>query len=213
MRAGSPGERRAGVRPWRVLGQCGVLEFVSSPTDADRPTQQFAQFRCEAFIPAVDGVLNVAQHVGKTDLMTGRQFLLSGITIRHPDFGTMIAQNIFCHRSGPARCDLAQDGESVTKVQCQFVTPSIRVVVSSDAMTGASLSLALIRQRNPSSDLPSDRTHWQSHPGYRHPEQPARNRLQPFETGHGGCYADKATAHECSARRACLSAGHRVRPP
>ena len=40
-------------------------------------------------VAAIDGVLHVAQNMGETDLMTSRQFLLTGIAVGDPDLGTV----------------------------------------------------------------------------------------------------------------------------
>lgn len=64
-----------------ILGERAVLELVPPSSDADSPEQQVAQFRREDRIAAVDGVLDIAQHMGEADLMLLRQLLLAGVAV------------------------------------------------------------------------------------------------------------------------------------
>jgi len=69
----------------RVGCQGCVLQAFSSLADPDGPAQMIADFRGKSCIPAVDGILDVAQHMGESDLMLSAQFLLAGVSIRDPD--------------------------------------------------------------------------------------------------------------------------------
>ncbi len=101
---------------------------------SDGPAQEIADFRGEQGVAAVDGVLDVAQHVGEADLMNPGQVLLAGVAIGNPDFGAMSAEGGL----GEARPRLAalscSTARSERKTQCHRRSPSIRGVVSSEAI-------------------------------------------------------------------------------
>ena len=61
------GQQIVGLRS--VGGQRCVLQAASSLADADRPAQVVADFGGEGGIPAVDGILNIAQDMREADLM------------------------------------------------------------------------------------------------------------------------------------------------
>jgi hypothetical protein len=52
-----------------VVCEGAILQTRSSLADPDGPAQEFADFRGEDAIATVDGVLDIAQHVGEADLM------------------------------------------------------------------------------------------------------------------------------------------------
>jgi hypothetical protein len=70
------------------------LQAFSSFADPERPKQMIADLGDKGPVPAVDGVLNIAQHVGEADLMLAPQFLLARIAIRNPDVRMMAAQHV-----------------------------------------------------------------------------------------------------------------------
>lgn len=76
------------------MAQGGVLERFSAAADPDRPAQHFAQARREHRIAAIDGVLDVAQHMGEADLMRLGQVLLAGVAVGDPHAGPMTAQHL-----------------------------------------------------------------------------------------------------------------------
>ena len=59
-------------------------------------------------VAAINGVLYIAQNVGKADLVFLAQLLLPGIAIRHPDIRLMISQYVFGNAACPAGSDLMQ---------------------------------------------------------------------------------------------------------
>lgn len=68
-----------------------------------------SDFGSKGLIATVNGVLDIAKHVGEADLMLATQFLLTGIAVRDPDIGLMTRQHIFGNLTRPAPGDLAQD--------------------------------------------------------------------------------------------------------
>ena len=71
-----------------LAGVCGaraVLEFVSSLSDPDRPSQIIAYPGGKDIVATADGILHIAQLVGEADLMALSERLLAGITVRHLD--------------------------------------------------------------------------------------------------------------------------------
>ena len=82
------------------------------------------------------------------------QFLLPGVAVGDPDLGPMPAQDPGGHRPGAMVCSTAC---SEWNTHCQWVTPSTRVVVSSEAITGAPRSLALIAAQAVSNAVPMRR--------------------------------------------------------
>lgn len=74
--------------------QRAVFERFSSAADPDRPQQELAQPRGRGGIAAVDGVLDVAQHMGEADLMRLGQVLVAGVAVGDPDAGPMTALHV-----------------------------------------------------------------------------------------------------------------------
>ena len=64
-----------------ILGQGGVAQLVSSPADADGPSQQISDLWGDDRIAAINRILDIAQDMGEADLMRCRYILLSGIAI------------------------------------------------------------------------------------------------------------------------------------
>lgn len=93
-----------------VGGERCVFQAASSLADPDGPAQMIADFWGEGHVAAIDGVLNITQHMGEADLMFAAQFLLSGIAVRDPDIGLMARQYIFGDLARPAPGNLVQDG-------------------------------------------------------------------------------------------------------
>ncbi|CCG42838.1 hypothetical protein PHAMO_490001 [Magnetospirillum molischianum DSM 120] len=87
----SGGDGEQGVEAALCLGgisdQRRVLELCSSFADTDCPTEMITNFRGEDGVAAIDGVLDVAQDMGETDLMGQGEILLSGVAVGHPDPG------------------------------------------------------------------------------------------------------------------------------
>lgn len=94
----------------RVGHQSCVLQAFSSLANPDGPAQMIADFGGKSHVPAVDGILNVAQHMGEADLMLAAQFLLASVPVRDPDIGLMARQYIFGDLACPALGNLVQDG-------------------------------------------------------------------------------------------------------
>ena len=78
---------------------------------------------------------------------------MPGVAIRDPDLGAVVAQHLFCHALGPTRGDFVQHRPVGNEHPCQWVEPSTRVVVSSEAMTRAVSNLVLIAARAASRPL------------------------------------------------------------
>jgi chromosome segregation and condensation protein ScpB len=74
-------------------------------------------------VPAVDGVLNIAQHVGEADLMLAPQFLLARIAIRNPDVRMMAIQHVLGNLARPASGNLVQNGLVREEGHCQWGRP------------------------------------------------------------------------------------------
>jgi hypothetical protein len=169
--------------------------------------------------------------------MVGRQFLLTGIAVRHPDFGTVIAQDLFRHRLGPAWRDLVQDGpigeegpsepagegSALRSNGCQqtpegpvgdAVDPGRRLVRGDDR-----------RIRESGLDPAAQLVEWLGHPaegigdgalGDRHPEQLGQKPAQPFEADMVGVVQiEQKRMNVRAERRPCRHAIGRLRlePP
>ncbi len=61
-------------------------------------------------VSAIDGILDIAQHMREADLVAAAQFLLPAIAVRYPDIGAMIAQHRLGDTARPARSNLVQHG-------------------------------------------------------------------------------------------------------
>ena len=67
----------------------------ASPADAAGAAEQMAKIRGEDIVASVDGVLRVANKMGEADLVfPGRPAQLAAVTIRDPEVGTPVAEEV-----------------------------------------------------------------------------------------------------------------------
>lgn len=99
-----------------------------------------ADFWGASHVAAVDGVLNVAEHMGEADLVLLTQFLLTGIAVRDPHFWLMTTKNLLGHTARATLGDLLQHGIT----HCHGMMPLVRMVLSSEAIIRAFTNLSPI---------------------------------------------------------------------
>ena len=93
-----------------ILAQRAVFQLVSPSSYPDGPEQEIAQPGGKDRIAAIDGILNIAQHMGEADLVRTGEVLLTSVAVGYPDVRTMLAQHLFGDCFRPAGGDLVQDG-------------------------------------------------------------------------------------------------------
>jgi hypothetical protein len=111
----SVGDRRQAQQPVEaaiglgaISSECGVLQRRSPPADGDGPAQQAAQRGCEAGFATVDGILDIAQHMGEADLMAFGMALLGGPAVRDPAAWPMLGEQFCNHVAAARRVDTVQ---------------------------------------------------------------------------------------------------------
>lgn len=93
-----------------IVGERGVLQRLSPSSDRDGPTQEAAERWRELGFTGVDGVLDVAQDMGKADLVGLGAVLLGGPSVGHPTARPMLAQHAVDHIAAARGADAVQDG-------------------------------------------------------------------------------------------------------
>lgn len=110
--AHQPGKHIVGLGG--IGGQHCVFQAAPSLANADGPTQVIADFQGKGPVAAVDGVLNIAQHVGEAHRVRFAQFLLTGIAIRDLHIGLIAAEHLLsdaaCRRGATCAGRLCRRG-------------------------------------------------------------------------------------------------------
>src|SRR5437899_3085831 len=108
---GADGEQpvEPAVEVGAVLDEGGVLQLRAPLADGDGAAQELMEARCETGVAGIDGVLGIAQQVGKTKLAFVPMPGLCGITVGNPHIGFGLAEEIAEHHGAAAVGDQMVD--------------------------------------------------------------------------------------------------------